>query len=315
MKKYNYEVFDIALIPLKHAPLQAMLLLIQKILYGIVPTIQVIVTAKFLDKALSIVTKKGQMNEIAIPLSLLVGLIIYSWASDQLVKFIDIKLELKLREKFRASITEKRAKLRYSYIENNDTWDLMSRVAKDPEIKSKKAYNEFLALISMFIRIIGLLFVLITHVWWAAIIIICFSVPLFKIALRNGEESYEADREISKYKRKFEYLGEILTGRESGEERTLFGYTNKINDKWKWAFETARKIEYNVDLKNYIRTRLRSIITSIISITIVIILLKPVQLGLLSIGLYISISNGVFELIQMMSWQFTFYVSKLTENI
>ena len=48
---------------------------------------------------------------------------------------------------------------------------------------------------------------------------------------------YEANREVSKYRRRFEYLGEVLTGRESVEERTLFGYTDGINKKREEQYE------------------------------------------------------------------------------
>jgi ATP-binding cassette subfamily B protein len=314
MQKNNYGALDIIKIPFNFAPWYSILMLIQKVLDGIVPTLQVLATAKFLDTAISVVSKKMSLNGIFIPLTLVVVLIVYSWLSEQLIKFIDVKQEMKLREKFRVGITERRAKLKYSHVENNDTWNLISRVAKEPEIQCKRAYNDFLAMIAMFVRIAGLMLVLITHVWWAAIVILGISVPLFRVALKNGEDRYEANREVSRYKRKFEYLGEVLTGRESAEERTLFGYTDEINSKWEEAYETARKIEYKTELKCYIRTRARSMITTIISIAIVIILLKPVQTGVLSIGLFIAISNGVFELIQMMSWQFTYYVGELSKN-
>lgn len=310
----RHKKIGILKIPLMYARKYAVIIAIQKILEGIVPTLQILATAKFLDTAIAIVDKNKNFNDIFIPLGLVMLLLIYSLMSQKLVKFIEVKLEMELREKLRVSITEKRAKLKYSHVENNCTWDLISRVSKDPEIRFKDAYNELLSMVAMFIRIIGLLFVIFIHAWWAAIIILLISVPLFKVALKNGTDSYEADREVSKYRRRFEYLGKVLTGRESAEERTLFGYSKEINDKWKEQYEIARKIEYKTVLKNVIRTRIRGIITAIISIVIIIILLKPVQMESLSIGLFISIANGVFELIQLMSWQFTYYIEELAKN-
>ncbi|WP_130806094.1 ABC transporter ATP-binding protein [Senegalia massiliensis] len=310
----RHKKIGILKIPLMYARKYAVIIAIQKILEGIVPTLQILATAKFLDTAIAILDKNKNFNDIFIPLGLVMLLLIYSLMSQKLVKFIEVKLEMELREKLRVSITEKRAKLKYSHVENNCTWDLISRVSKDPEIRFKDAYNELLSMVAMFIRIIGLLFVIFIHAWWAAIIILLISVPLFKVALKNGTDSYGADREVSKYRRRFEYLGKVLTGRESAEERTLFGYSKEINDKWKEQYEIARKIEYKTVLKNVIRTRIRGIITAIISIVIIIILLKPVQMESLSIGLFISIANGVFELIQLMSWQFTYYIEELAKN-
>lgn len=300
--------------PFKYAKKYTIIIAIQKILEGVIPTLQVLTTAKFLDTAIDIVAKNRRFSDIFIPLGLIMLLLVYSLMAEKFAKFVDVRLEMKLREKLRVSITEKRAKLKYVYVENSSTWDLISRVSKDPEINWKNAYNDFFSMIALFIRLIGLLLVIFTRVWWAAIIILFISVPLFKIALKNGKDNYDADIEVSKYRRRFEYLGEVLTGRESVDERTIFEYSNGINDKWKEQYEIARKIEYKATLKNFIRTWGSGVVTTIISIAAVIVLLKPVQMKLLSIGFFISIVNGIFEITQMMSWQFTYYVEELAKN-
>ncbi len=314
MKKESYGVSDIVGIPFRCAPWYSTLIAAQKIANGIIPTLQVIVTAKFLDTAIAIVSGNKVVNEIFIPLALVVLLIGYGWIASQLIKLVEIKLELKLRENFRVIITEKRAKLKYKHIENKDTWDLISRVAKEPEIQCKNAYRDLLDMISMILQIVGLLLVLVAQVWWAALVIVGISLPLFAVALKGGKATYEASREVSKYKRKYEYLREVLTGREGVEERALFGYTEKVNDKWEEQYESARKIEYKTELKWFIKMKTSSIITAIISIGIVIVLINPVLNGLLTIGMFISIVNGVFGLIQMMSWGLSYSVEQLAKN-
>ena len=314
MEKTDYGWWDIIKIPFRYAPLYSALIAAEKILSGLVPTLQVIVTAKFLDTAIAVVSGDMNYSEIFLPLISVVLLIVYSWVSEELVNLINVKLEMRLREKFRVTITEKGAKLKYKHVENKDTWDLISRVSKEPEIQCKNAYNNFLELIALFIRVIGLLVVLVVYVWWAALIISGILFSLFMVSLRSGEDMYEANREVSKYRRRFEYLGEVLTGRESVEERTLFGYTDEVNKKWEEQYETARKIEYNTDKMVYKRTMGRSIFTIFVSMIIIIILIRPVYRGLLSTGIFISISTGVIELTQLMSWQFTFYVTQFSKD-
>ena len=60
--------------------------------------------------------------------------IAYNWISSQLIKLVEVKLGIKLREKFRVFL-QKNSKTKYKHIENKDTWDLISRVAKDPEVQ------------------------------------------------------------------------------------------------------------------------------------------------------------------------------------
>lgn len=314
MEKEKYTVGDIIKIPFGCDFRYALVIMFQKILQGLLPTLQVIATAKFLDVAMAIVNGKADYNEVFLPLTLVIIFIAYNWISVQLVKLVEVKLEIKLREKFRVFITEKRAKLKYKHIENKDTWDLISRVAKDPEVQCTNAYKTLLEMVALIIRILGILLVLITQVWWSAVIILAMSIPLFALALKSGKASYEVNREVSKYKRKYEYIKEVITGREAVDERALFGYTDEMNKRWWQEYERGRKIEYKTNAKWFIKMKAGSVITALISILIVIVLINPVKQGLLTIGMFISIVNGVFSLVQMMSWRLAYYTQELANN-
>jgi ATP-binding cassette subfamily B protein len=312
-KKYN--VIDIARLPLKCSPLYGILIAISKILDGIVPSLLILATAKFIDISILVVSSNGDLNKVFPSMFAVVALVGYTWISAKLIKFVEVNLEIKLREDLRVGMVEKRAKLSYKYIENSESWDLISRVCKEPESKLSAAYSNFLALISMIIKVAGLLLILITQVWWAALIILAVSVPLFMLSMKSGKATYEADKETSKYKRKYEYLKEVLTGRESVDERTLFGFSNSINKKWWEQYEISRKIILKTEAKWFIRMKAGGIITSFISIFIIIVLIKPVTTGLITIGMFISLVSAVTSLIQMLSWNLSFLVGQLTKNI
>ena len=312
-KKY-YKTFDIVRIPFKASKLYTILLFIISLLDGIVPTFQVVVTATFLDTAIAVFKNEKSYNEIITPIIILIVLLAYIWVSDKLAKLVEAKLEIKLRESFKTSIMEKRAKLEYRYIENHETWNLLSRVSKDSEIKCNDAYKNLLAMCKFSIKVIGLLFILFTKVWWTPLVIIAISVPLLKLALKGGKASYDAERILSKYQRKFEYLGEVLTGREAVDERSLFRYTDDINEKWINEYETARKIEYKVLLKWFIKMKSSGVITTLLSVIIIIVFIKPVLNGEITIGFFIAISNAVFGLIQIMSLQISNIADTLAKN-
>lgn len=314
MENKDYNIIDTLKIPFKCSKGYAFLLAFQKLTVGLIPSLQVLVTASFLDTAIQVAKDKKEFSAIVLPLSLLVILIAYTWLFAQLIKFVDVKLEFALREKFRVNIIEKVAKLKYKHIENQETWDLISRVSKKPEVVLKNAYINVLSLFSMILRVVGLLLILITQIWWAGVVILLMTIPLVILAIKGGRASYGANREVSKYKRKYEYLSEVLTGREAVSERTLFGFTDKVNEKWRQQYEIARKIQFKTDLKHFIRLKVSSVITALISIFMSIVLIKPVLDRALSIGMFISIVNGLFSLVQMMSWQLSQCVNALSKN-
>lgn len=314
LESKNYNAGDIIKIPFKFAPAQATLIAIQKLLDGLVPTLQILATAKFLDIAILIFKQEKDIKDIGMPLLFVILLLAYDWISTQLSKFAEVQIKNRLRGEFRVNIVEKIATLRYKYIESQDSWDLISRVIKEPEVQCTKAYISSLDMIAMILKITGILVVLFIQVWWSAVLIVLISVPLFFIALKSGKETYEANREVEKNKRKVKYLEEVLNGREAVEERTLFGYSDKINNQWHKEFETARKHELKVSLKWYVNMKTGGVIIAILSVLIVLILIGPVTSGILSIGMFMSIVNSVFELIQYLAWSLPEYGDNLAKN-
>lgn len=314
LESKNYNAGDIIKIPFKFAPAQATLIAIQKLLDGLVPILQILATAKFLDIAILIFKQEKDIKDIVMPLLFVILLLAYDWISTQLSKFAEVQIKNRLRGEFRVNIVEKIATLRYKYIESQDSWDLISRVIKEPEVQCTKAYISSLDMIAMILKITGILVVLFIQVWWSAVLIVLISVPLFFIALKSGKETYEANREVEKNKRKVKYLEEVLNGREAVEERTLFGYSDKINNQWHKEFETARKHELKVSLKWYVNMKTGGVIIAILSVLIVLILIGPVTSGILSIGMFMSIVNSVFELIQYLAWSLPEYGDNLAKN-
>jgi ATP-binding cassette subfamily B protein len=315
IKERKYGVVDILKIPLECSPILSILVGLQILIGGVVPTLQVIATAKFIDKAISIVETKTHMSSIFPSLFAVIALIAYTWISTAIMKFGEIRLQISIREKFRTAITEKRSKLAYKHIENSETWDLISRVSKTPEIEVKAAYTDFLSMLASIIRVFGILVLLITEVWWAALIIIIFAIPLFYLAAKSGKANYEVNREVTKYKRKYEYLSAVLTDRETVDERTLFGFGKKLNELFYKQYETARKITFKTERTWFIKMKTGSLLTSLVSILIVLVLLNPVLSGTVTIGMFISLVNAAFGLVQMMSWQLTYYMDQLAKHL
>ena len=166
-----------------------------------------------------------------------------------------------------------------------------------PEAQLTGGYRLLISAAAEILRIAGVLGILISQVWWAALAILSFSVPLFALAVKSGKASYEASKETAKYKRKSYYLADVLTSRETVDERTLFGYSDQINELWHERYETARRIEHQVIKKWFVRSKASGVITALISVLIVVVLLNPVLTGALSVGLFISLveQHSTFE--------------------
>jgi ATP-binding cassette subfamily B protein len=311
----NYNLCDTVKIPFKCSPILSFSIVTQIIITAALPTLQVIITASFINVVLNTVTGRGSIHTIYLPLFLLLLLLAYQWISDALTTLGQKRLEYSLREKFRVAITEKHARLKYHYIENPKTLDLINRVSDMPETKISDGFSNLLSGISLIIRIAGLMVLLVAQVWWAAITITIISAPLFYLAIKSGRATYKANKETTKYRRQYEYLSNVMTARDGVDERSIFRYSKKLNDIWFQKFEVARKIELKAQLKWFIKLKSGSVITALISMVITTVLLKPVVSGVISLGMYISLVNATFGLVHSMSWDLIHCVDTIANHM
>ena len=314
LEKRQYGLGDLLRIPFQCNPGATIFLGLQYVLAGLIPTLQVLVTARFIDGALQIYQGTMDLQEIYPVILALLGLIAYRWVLFSVVGFANTRLRMGIQARFRTAVTEKRAHLAYHQIENPKTWDLIARVAGGAEDQIITGLTNLLDIVSNVIRITGLLLILFQQVWWAALVILVFSIPLFSLGIKSGRASYEVNREVSKYQRRYQYLGNVLLGREAVEERALFGYSNQLNETWHERHEEARLKEYEAGKKWFIRMKMGSSVTALTSVVVVGILLHPVLTGVISIGMFIALVNATFGLVDLMSWQFVNSMDQLARS-
>lgn len=307
----DYKLYDLLIIPIKNSPFWSIITIAVRIFNALLPSLQIYVTAKFIDTAVAIFEGKAERGQIMLPLFLTMGIISYQNIIRLLMDLIDLRINIKMTENFRQAIVEKRARLEYKHIENNDSWDLISRTCKDPVGRIRGGMGDLLGAVDLIIRVVSILMVLMTQVWWAGLLIILICVPLFYIAAKAGKTTYEANKEAEKHHRRGWYLSYILTGRELVEERTLFSFSEHVNEIWHEKYETARKISQRAELKRFIKMKGSSLITVFINLVIIGVLIPAVGSGEITIGMFMGLVTASLNLVQMMSWQLTWITSQM----
>ena len=313
MKNKTYKVKDYIGIPLAIAPIMTVSLLILRIIMALMPSFQVLATSKFIDTAIE-VFKNRNVSRVYITLMLMIIVMLIGLIATTLYSFVKLKIEVKINEVIRPEVALKRNKLEYRHIENNETWDLISRVGEDPSDRILKGFYNLLNVGEYVVKISGLMIIIVTQAWWVAMIISIISIPLFMLSMKSGELNYKAFEESDKYLRKAKYLREVLSSREAVEERTLFGYSKAINNMWDERFEAARKIEYKAQKINFIRTHTAAGITAIISIGIAFVLIFPVKNGQVTPGMYMSLTSATFALVKEMSWKLSYTMQEFMKS-
>jgi len=308
----TYRFFDFLRIPLQIAPIESICSIILQIISGLLPAAQALVIARFIDTAMEIFNGSDSYPILYLSLGLLLVIISFSGLYDKCNSILNLRINMKLTVTYRSEIVEKRAKLDYAHIENNDSWELINRVCKDPVDKLQQGFDNLIHSVKIFLRIVSTLVILLTQVWWAGILILAISIPLFILAFKAGKATYEAQKEAMKFARRADYLRKVLQERDNIEERALFGYSHVLNEKWHETYEQSRIINRNTDIKFFVRMKSASIITAVLSILIIAILLIPLSRHQISIGMFTGLATSTMSLIQMLSWDLNRTIQNLT---
>ena len=314
LKKREYKTFDLVRLAFIVTPLWASVLLIQQLLGAFLPALSVLVTANFIDTAIAIVTKGESGTLLYAPMIALSGIVLYQWVMGDIRKYIDSRIRIATRVKYKTAIIRKCTSLDYRYIEDQAAYDLIKRVIEPSDAKVLGMYVDMIDLTSTIINVTSILAILMIHVWWAALAIFFCAVPIFFVAMKAGKSNYDAGRDVNKIERQALYLTEVSTKREYVAERTLFGYAPKIIDTFWERFEFARKYKQKVERKNFIRMKAGGVMVSLVSAFIMLILLQPVASSAITIGLFMSLINACSNLSVTLSWGLSNQMSKFARN-
>lgn len=300
--KEQYSIKDYINIPIKVCPVITILIIINKIIIAILPIVSVYATAAFVN---SLVNHENiNIISVLIPFLVLCFIVGYNNLSHTIIlNYINPRYDIAIEEKLKWRMLEKRTKLKYEYIEDAESWDLIHRVCSNVLGSFAFGMNTVLDIIEISIRLVSMLLLISSEVWWVGIIVTLVFIPFIKISVSSGKKVYETKRNTEQNERKCEYYEDVLTSREYANERYLFGYEEKIRKKWSDLYKKTKSEQLKVELSRYIKMKLSNFLTLIVtSITLTVLLISVVR-GDLAVGMYIGFATNIFSLVNTISWR------------
>ena len=312
LKKKKYKSYDVLKLALEASPAYMVLYMVLPVVQSIMQTaVTAMATANFVDTATSILNHTCPYKEIYPALAMVLLTLGFVNIIGAVAKLAASKVSVNLQCKLKPAIVKTLAAFHYKHIENEKSWKLISRVSRDPVKSITDGVAAFIQFAQIMVSIASVFVLIVSQVWWAAVIIFLFSVPMFWLSMRAGKKNYQAERDAEKFNRRTEYLEEVLTGRENMDERTLFGYYNKVNHVWQEQYEAGRKLQVKVTAKNFMISKGSSMLLALISLLVALTLIAPVVSGQMSAGMFMGIVSAVFGMIQKLGFQ----MSRSLENI
>ncbi len=284
------------------------MLIFVRLLWALMPSIQIITLADFLDRAQEAFVIGRFTRSLYFSIFLFVGFILLEAVLNILSSYLKMKYSIKIGMEYDRSLLMKKSRLTYALTEEEETQELVSRLSEESTGRMAKGLQNLLDLCEYGIRIAGIVVMVVTtHVGigLAIMVILAMMIP---VARKCGEEDYEAYTEADKQFRKASYLQQIMGHRDFADERKVFAYTGKINERWELQYDKGRRMSQAVTKKNFIHIKAASMLTVIMSMTAAALLLFPLRKGTMTVGIYVSIVTAITNLTKLMSWNLSYVI-------
>lgn len=288
--------------PLQLSPIQSIIIILHKVISIATAPLGVFFTAGFINTALAIFNDGVAASSVIPPLLGLAAIRAYNSIFDSLINLVSKNRIIKLRQVLRVPLMKKRVKLEYRHVEDQTVWDVVSRTWEKPEEKLLEALISIEGLLQVTLTSASYVIILLTNAPLAGASIVAVSALVFWMSFKGGKESYDAERETSMKKRKYQNLVTVLTSREAVYERNMFGYADRLNEMYYDEYEDSRKYEFRVRAKWFVRSKSVSLAVSGIAIFAIFALLPSAINGRITVGLFISLIGALFSVINWMSW-------------
>jgi ATP-binding cassette subfamily B protein len=270
--------------------------LLIEIINGALVPLMVLVVASFINNAIAYVNGESGLAPLVMAIVLTAVYYAYSQSNQIALRLADKTLENALKENLRPQLIQKHSRISFSLLENPETIDLISRVCENVEGRLMSVLNSGIRIIRLGIQIFGILSLLAVHIWWFLPLFAVVVVPILLIARKGGKSTYLKDAAITNLTRRQYYLSNVLVGRETAAERTLFGYAGHMNDD----FSATHLKRSNMNTMNLVVEQVTvnacGLIVNLVVIAAVFALLVPVGEHTMSHGLYVSLIGALLGL-------------------
>jgi len=289
----RYTIWDSIGIAFRCDPLAAFFYGFFDLAWAVLTPLSTLVAAGLIDAVVRFAGGNASLRDINTQLLLLAAITAFGWLRSSMHNLADLRLVLALRARYRTALTEKRTRLEYRLLEQSDIWDLIQRVAANPEGGRLKAtYYHLVDMASFILKILGLLAILASAVWWLPLVVVAVAGFALAAGVRGGKTIYRAEKEAAKHDRRVGYLGDVMLGRDAAAERTLFGSTGLVTRMWRQDFKAALRLRFRARIQWYLNAYAGNIANLLIWLILMLLLLLPLQAGTVSIGLFLALTQA-----------------------
>lgn len=271
--------------------------LLNAVLLAVLVPINTILFQKIIDDILILLRHKQITTGMYLEFGLFVAALLLDVILTSFDKCIEIRFDMKMTDGLERDIIQKYKNLDYSCYEKSATYDIISRISKNPGEKLKLIYWKIIEIIKILISLVGLVLVFQQASNLLIVIFILFLIPMLYENCKAGSLWYELYAKQTMDERKVAYYERLLTSKTSLIELIIYQATDYIKSLWEKQSEKMLK-EKDATLQKVEKALLKkSLFATLWYICCTGILIHSVMTGHISVGLFIALFNTTLSIV------------------
>jgi ABC-type multidrug transport system fused ATPase/permease subunit len=271
--------------------------LLNAVLLAVLVPINTILFQKIIDDILILLRHKQITTGMYLEFGLFVAALLLDVILTSFDKCIEIRFDMKMTDGLERDIIQKYKNLDYSCYEKSATYDIISRISKNPGEKLKLIYWKIIEIIKILISLVGLVLVFQQASNLLIVIFILFLIPMLYENYKAGSLWYELYAKQTMDERKVAYYERLLTSKTSLIELIIYQATDYIKSLWEKQSEKMLK-EKDATLQKVEKALLKkSLFATLWYICCTGILIHSVMTGHISVGLFIGLFNTTLSIV------------------
>ena len=271
--------------------------LLNAVLLAVLVPINTILFQKIIDDILILLRHKQITTGMYLEFGLFVAALLLDVILTSFDKCIEIRFDMKMTDGLERDIIQKYKNLDYSCYEKSATYDIISRISKNPGEKLKLIYWKIIEIIKILISLVGLVLVFRQASNLLIVIFILFLIPMLYENYKAGSLWYELYANQTMDERKVAYYERLLTSKTSLIELIIYQATDYIKSLWEKQSEKMLK-EKDATLQKVEKALLKkSLFATLWYICCTGILIHSVMTGHISVGLFIALFNTTLSIV------------------
>lgn len=271
--------------------------LLNAVLLAVLVPINTILFQKIIDDILILLRHKQITTGMYLEFGLFVAALLLDVILTSFDKCIEIRFDMKMTDGLERDIIQKYKNLDYSCYEKSATYNIISRISKNPGEKLKLIYWKIIEIIKILISLVGLVLVFRQASNLLIVIFILFLIPMLYENYKAGSLWYELYAKQTMDERKVAYYERLLTSKTSLIELIIYQATDYIKSLWEKQSEKMLK-EKDATLQKVEKALLKkSLFATLWYICCTGILIHSVMTGHISVGLFIALFNTTLSIV------------------